>query len=95
MVMEKLGLSEIEDLRNELNCREGLLIDFDYADSLIQLDSNMVVAEPNWTDHTKPEKEVEENESDKEESDKETNNKTDSKVFLPPTVYGARTVCFS
>ena len=29
--IEDLGLSEIEMLRKELNCREGLLIDFDYA----------------------------------------------------------------
>ena len=29
--IEDLGLSEIEKLREELNCREGLLIDFDYA----------------------------------------------------------------
>jgi serine/threonine protein kinase len=33
-IMDKLGLSEIESLRNSLNCREGLLIDFDYASSL-------------------------------------------------------------
>jgi serine/threonine protein kinase len=29
--MESLGLSGIEKLRKELNCREGLLIDFDYG----------------------------------------------------------------
>jgi serine/threonine protein kinase len=33
-IMDELGLSEIESLRNSLNCREGLLIDFDYASSL-------------------------------------------------------------
>ena len=33
-IMNDLGLSEIEDLRNSLGCREGLLIDFDYASSL-------------------------------------------------------------
>ena len=32
--MDQLGLSDIEFLRNSLNCREGLLIDFDYASSL-------------------------------------------------------------
>jgi hypothetical protein len=32
--MQDLGLSEIEDLRKRLGCREGLLIDFDYATSL-------------------------------------------------------------
>jgi len=29
--MARLGLSDIEKLREELNCREGLLIDFDYG----------------------------------------------------------------
>jgi serine/threonine protein kinase len=29
--IESLGLSDIEKLRKELNCREGLLIDFDYG----------------------------------------------------------------
>jgi hypothetical protein len=29
--MKDLGLSEIEELRKRLNCREGLLIDFDYC----------------------------------------------------------------
>lgn len=33
-IMDQLGLSDIESLRNSLNCREGLLIDFDYASSL-------------------------------------------------------------
>jgi serine/threonine protein kinase len=33
-VMEQLGLSEIEEIRKRLNCREGLLIDFDYASAL-------------------------------------------------------------
>ena len=33
-VMQELGLSEIEELRKRLNCREGLLIDFDYAAAL-------------------------------------------------------------
>jgi serine/threonine protein kinase len=33
-IMDQLGLSNIESLRNSLNCREGLLIDFDYASSL-------------------------------------------------------------
>jgi hypothetical protein len=31
--MERLGLSDIEKLRKELKCREGLLIDFDYGAS--------------------------------------------------------------
>lgn len=30
-VMQELGLSEIEELRMQLKCREGLLIDFDYG----------------------------------------------------------------
>lgn len=34
--MRELGLLEIEDLRKQLNCREGLLIDFDYGASLIE-----------------------------------------------------------
>ena len=29
--MESLGLSDIEKLRKDLKCREGLLIDFDYG----------------------------------------------------------------
>ena len=30
-LMQELGLSEIETLREELGCREGLLIDYDYG----------------------------------------------------------------
>ena len=30
-VMQQFGLSEIEELRKRLKCREGLLIDFDYG----------------------------------------------------------------
>ena len=33
-LMESLGLSDIVKLRQELSCREGLLIDFDYGASL-------------------------------------------------------------
>ena len=32
--MQELGLSEIEKLWKHLNCREGLLIDFDYGAAL-------------------------------------------------------------
>jgi hypothetical protein len=32
--MNELDLSDIETLRKELGCREGLLIDFDYASFL-------------------------------------------------------------
>ena len=32
--MQHLGLSEIEELRKRLNCRERLLIDFDYGAAL-------------------------------------------------------------
>lgn len=35
-LMDELGLSEIEDVRKKLCCREGLLIDFDYASFLLQ-----------------------------------------------------------
>lgn len=35
-VMAQLGLSEIDVLRKKLGCREGLLIDFDYASSLVE-----------------------------------------------------------
>ena len=40
--MQDLGLSEIEKLRKQLNCREGLLIDFDYGAALVgeQLEMN-------------------------------------------------------
>jgi serine/threonine protein kinase len=38
-IMRKLGLSEIDSLRRDLGCREGLLIDFDYA-SLLDLNLN-------------------------------------------------------
>jgi hypothetical protein len=39
---ERLGLSDIEKLRKELNCREGLLIDFDYgADATTQVEQDM------------------------------------------------------
>jgi len=40
-LMERLGLSEIETLQKELNCREGLLIDFDYAAELGQPQEEM------------------------------------------------------
>jgi len=40
-LMEQLGLLEIETLRKELNCREGLLIDFDYAAELGQPQEGM------------------------------------------------------
>jgi serine/threonine protein kinase len=33
-IMDELGLSQIEEFRVKLNCREGLLIDFDYASLL-------------------------------------------------------------
>lgn len=33
--MQEHGLSEIEELRKRLNCREGLLIDFDYGAALV------------------------------------------------------------
>jgi serine/threonine protein kinase len=33
-VMHEFGLSEIDELRKQLNCREGLLIDFDYGATL-------------------------------------------------------------
>ena len=35
-IMEELGLSEIESLRDSLGCRKGLLIDFDYASLLVE-----------------------------------------------------------
>jgi hypothetical protein len=42
--MDLLGLSEIESLRNELKCREGLLIDFDYGAALSFLESKLALA---------------------------------------------------
>jgi serine/threonine protein kinase len=33
-IMDELGLSQIDDFRRQVNCREGLLIDFDYASLL-------------------------------------------------------------
>ncbi len=32
---DQLGLSQIESLRKSLKCREGLLIDYDYAAELV------------------------------------------------------------
>jgi hypothetical protein len=43
MLMEKMGLSEIEKLRVELGCREGLLIDYDYGGLISEPETN---AEP-------------------------------------------------
>lgn len=37
--MNKLGLSQIQELREELKCREGLLIDYDYGAPL-EMDTN-------------------------------------------------------
>lgn len=76
--MTSLGLSEIEELRNDLNCREGLLIDFDYADWLVELAST--------------ENKVEE-ESDTGSGGEEPDCNGDSEVISPPS-FGARTVCF-
>jgi serine/threonine protein kinase len=36
-IMALLGLSEIDKLRKQLGCREGLLIDFDYVSPLVEL----------------------------------------------------------
>ena len=49
-VMQRLGLSEIEKLRKSLDCREGLLIDFDYGTSL--------TGEPTASEETKKEEKV-------------------------------------
>ena len=38
-LMKELGLSEIEELRKQLGCREGLLIDYDYG--LPQIPQNL------------------------------------------------------
>ena len=35
-LMGQLGLSEIEKHRNDLGCREGLLIDYDYGAELLE-----------------------------------------------------------
>jgi hypothetical protein len=37
--MDSLNLGEIEKLRNDLQCREGLLIDFDYGLMLADLEA--------------------------------------------------------
>jgi serine/threonine protein kinase len=46
-IMNELGLSEIEELRTRYQCREGLLIDFDYAAPLnpSQVSASDVVSE--------------------------------------------------
>jgi hypothetical protein len=49
-VMDHLGLSKIESLRNELKCREGLLIDFDYATALSVLESKLALVGPEAED---------------------------------------------
>src|SRR5258708_7253606 len=41
-VIELFGLSTIERLRERHSCREGLLIDFDYAATLVQSTNNML-----------------------------------------------------
>jgi serine/threonine protein kinase len=43
-IMDDLELTQIEELRKELNCREGLLIDFDYG---TQLQSEETESAPN------------------------------------------------
>lgn len=37
-LMEDFGLSSIEDLRKKMKCREGLLIDYDYAIDMADLE---------------------------------------------------------
>jgi hypothetical protein len=81
--MTSLGLSEIEELRNDLNCREGLLIDFDYADWLVELAST----------ENKVEEELDTG-SDTGSGGEEPDCDGDSEVISPLQSFGARTVCF-
>jgi serine/threonine protein kinase len=59
-LMQKLGLPEIEILREKLKCREGLLIDFDYATNLEETAHGSVtttVEEPDGNEDTGNEEE--------------------------------------
>jgi serine/threonine protein kinase len=73
--MMLLGLSEIEELREELRCREGLLIDFDYGAALADLETQM--AEPENAERDLEDGEIERAEEDDEEDENEQQEEAD------------------
>jgi serine/threonine protein kinase len=77
--IEALELSDIEELRKEMNCREGLLIDFDYAASM--------------PEETSPEEGGAGDEVVLEGGDAVPTSTPNG--CCPPNPSGARTVCFS
>ena len=107
-IIDELGLSEIESLRNSLNCREGLLIDFDYAASLqpnagtgqtgaraSSLDSAFVDIASTFDVNESQDKSQSESREEYELVDDEDNSKDNSKTVIQPIdkkLSGARTV---
>jgi hypothetical protein len=102
--MALLGLQEIDELREELKCREGLFIDFDYAAALVDLEvqidevQNVEPQSENEEEEEEEEEEVvvvvEDNEGDGDEQEEEPHIIETSGVAPAPDPSGARTVHF-
>jgi len=65
-VMTLLGLQDVDQLRQELKCREGLLIDFDYATVLADLEAQIDEARNVELRSVNEEEEVEEGDDEDE-----------------------------
>jgi serine/threonine protein kinase len=101
--MEQLGLSEIEKLRKDLKCREGLLIDFDYGAVLAELENEMAkLADGDMAPADQASengKEDEENGEDEEDYETIEEEAQDPRIVLAPATKapkpsGLRTVSF-
>jgi hypothetical protein len=103
-VMNLLGLSEIESLRNELKCREGLLIDFDYGAVLSFVESKLALVgsedkldglEMNVTEAQLGKGKEKQGDCGKGDGvNAASGSRTDAQDPIPPKASGARTVCF-
>jgi serine/threonine protein kinase len=78
--LKDFDLSDIEDLRKEMKCREGLLIDYDYA---IDLADSEVLG-----------KEATDVEGDSEHLEKDTQNQVNNQDPEQRAASGGRTVSF-
>ena len=98
-LIQSLELSSIMDLRGELKCREGLLIDFDYGASLLD-DMEIGVGKTTQVEQGL-DKEDKEGETVPEVVDRELqSNEVGSESRYPFCTFpqepsGSRTVCFS
>ena len=99
--MKQLGLSKIEVLRKQLKCREGLLIDFDYAAELVRLQEEMTLGDQEQEDEqAEDEREREhEHEEDKDKDEAQDQDASEGTKAIPHTtanldknITGVRTV---